>query len=94
MPAQFSKDKRVFLALEYTKRRGRKWVQNENIQVPWCAQSLKTPNFCGFFVISHLIFDEILENNRINIFQKCFKKFIFSKKIGFADFFLMFQKCF
>ena len=32
MPAQFSKDQRVFLVLEYTKRRGRKGVQNEIIQ--------------------------------------------------------------
>ena len=32
MSAQFSKDQRVFLVLEYTKRRGRKGVQIEIIQ--------------------------------------------------------------
>ena len=32
MPAQVSKDQRVFLVLEYTKRKGRKGVQNEITQ--------------------------------------------------------------
>ena len=32
MPAQFSKDQRVFLVLKYTKSKGRKGFQNEIIQ--------------------------------------------------------------
>ena len=32
LPAQFSKDQRVFLVLKYTKRRGRNGVQKEIIQ--------------------------------------------------------------
>ena len=55
MPAQFSKDQRVFLVLEYTKRRGRKGVQNEIIQEfnYKCAVPQKNQ-------ISHLIFNEFL----------------------------------
>ena len=63
MPAQFSKDQRVFLVLEYTKRRGRKGVQNEIIQeFNYKFPGVRSPsknkfekfiwNFWGFFVIS------------------------------------------
>ena len=44
LAAQFSKDQRVFLVLEYTKRRGKIGVQNEIIQ----EFNYKFPNFCGF----------------------------------------------
>ena len=63
MPAQFSKDQWVFLVLEYTMRRGRNEVQNGitqdlNYKFPCVRRPIKKPNFCGFFVISHSIFDE------------------------------------
>ena len=67
MPAQFSKDQRVFLVLEYRKRRGRKGVQNEitqefNYKFHGVRSPIKKPNFCGFFVTSHSIFDEFSKN--------------------------------
>ena len=62
MPAQFSKDKSVFLFLEYTKRRGRKGVQNEIIQefiykIPgvWLRRPSKKNIFLRIFVIIHSI---------------------------------------
>ena len=71
MPSQFSKDQRVFLVLEYTKRRRRKGFKMKLytsliIGVPsWNFRKQKKNNFS----------------------KKCSKNFISSKKIEFADFF-------
>ena len=65
-------DQRVVLVLEYTKRRGKKGVQNEIIQEfinsLVCAVPEKNQILRIFKKNISLNFDEFLEHNRKNIF--------------------------